>query len=312
MRIVCCGEALIDFKATGLLAFQGYVGGSPLNVAVAASRLGVPVGFISQLSSDMFGDAIRRAMTENGIAMSLVLQSDAPSTLAFVSELDGEAHFSFIANGAADTLYDPQPRPQLPASVRLLEFGSISLLFEPTASAIIDIVAAHQDRCTVIFDPNVRPALIHSRSGYLEQLTRWLSLSHLVKVSAQDLTWLYPGQEPLQAAAQWLAHGPQAVVVTQGGRGVSLLRANQPTLTVSAPRVEVKDTVGAGDSFTGALMAALLERDIVDPDAISEASWVAILAFAAAAAAINCTRAGAQPPYRDELARFVAELNQKS
>ena len=232
MRIVCCGEALIDFKATGPLAFQGYVGGSPLNVAVAASRLGAEVGFISQLSSDMFGDAIRRAMTDNGIDMSLVLQSDAPSTLAFVSELDGDVHFSFLSNGAADTLYDPQPRPQLPASVRLVEFGSISLLFEPTASSIIDIVAAHQDRCTVVFDPNVRPALIHDKDAYLVQLPRWLSLSHLVKVSTQDLKWLYPGQDPVQAAAEWLTHGPQAVIVTQGRQGASLLRANKPTLTV--------------------------------------------------------------------------------
>jgi fructokinase len=308
MRVVCCGEALIDFKATGPLAFQGYVGGSPLNVAVAASRLGVPVGFISQLSSDMFGDAIRRAMVENGIDMSLVQQIDAPSTLAFVSEVAGDVHFSFMANGAADTLYDPQPRPRLPASVRLLEFGSISLLCEPTASAITDIVAAHQDRCTVIFDPNVRPALIHDREVYLAQLPRWLSLSRLVKVSAQDLTWLYPGQDPVQAAAEWL-NGPQAVIVTQGGRGVSLLRAGKPTLTVPAPQVEVKDTVGAGDTFTGALMVALLERDVVDLAAIAESDWLAILAFAAAAAAINCTRAGAQPPYRDELVRFMAALS---
>ena len=308
MRIVCCGEALIDFKATGPLAFQGYVGGSPLNVAVAASRLGAEVGFVSQLSSDMFGDAIRRAMLENGIDMALVLPSDAPSTLAFVSELDGEAHFSFVSNGAADTLYDPQPRPQLPASVRFLEFGSISLLFEPTASAIIDIVAAHHDRCITIFDPNVRPALIHDREVYLAQLPRWLSLSHLVKVSTQDLTWLYPGQEPLQAAAQWLEHGPKAVVVTQGGRGVSLLRAGQPTMQLPAPQVAVKDTVGAGDTSTGALIAALLERDIADLTALSAVSWQEILTFAAAAAAINCTRAGAQPPHRDELARFLAEL----
>ncbi|MBS3966290.1 MAG: carbohydrate kinase [Truepera sp.] len=309
MRIVCCGEALIDFKATGPLAFQGYVGGSPLNVAVAASRLGVPVGFVSQLSSDMFGDAIRRAMVENGIDMSLVRQSDAPSTLAFVSELAGDVHFSFLSNGAADTLYDPQPRPQLPASVRLLEFGSISLLCEPTASAITDIVAAHQDRCAVIFDPNVRPALIHDRDVYLAQLPRWLSLSRLVKVSTQDLSWLYPDQEPARAAAEWLTHGPQAVIVTQGWRGVSLLRAGKPTLTVPAPQVEVKDTVGAGDTFTGALMVALLEHDVTDLATIAESDWLAILAFAAAAAAINCTRAGAQPPYRDELVRFMAALS---
>jgi fructokinase len=305
MRIICCGEALIDFKATGPLAFQGYVGGSPLNVAIAASRLGAEVGFISQLSSDMFGDAIRRAMDDNGIDASLVLQSDAPSTLAFVSELDGEAHFSFFASGAADTLYDPRPRPKLPASVEFLEFGSISLLAEPTAGAITDIVAAHQDRVTTVFDPNVRPALIHDREQYLTKLGGWLTLSHLVKVSTQDLRWLYPGQDPLEAAAAWLEHGPLAVIVTQGKDGASLLRPDRPVLSVPAPQVTVKDTVGAGDTFTGALMAALLAREEALAS-LPEDGWQDVLAFAVAAAALNCTRSGAQPPTRDEVQRFLA------
>ena len=256
MKIVCFGEALIDFKATGPLAFQGFVGGSPLNVTLAAARLGTPVALGAGVSRDAFGDAIMTHLEQNGVSQQLVTRHDAPSTLAFVSESGGDVDFTFIGEGAADTRYDPQPRPTLPASVAFLEFGSISLLREPGASAVQEVVAAHRERCAVIFDPNIRPALIPDRAAYLPRLEAALQLSHLVKVSAQDLRWLYPDTEPLAAAATWLERGPEAVIVTRGDAGTTLLRT-QGQLTVPVPRVEVVDTVGAGDTFMGALMVRL-------------------------------------------------------
>ncbi|MDQ3396593.1 MAG: carbohydrate kinase [Deinococcota bacterium] len=306
MNIVCFGEALIDFKNTGPLAFQGYAGGSPMNVAVAAARLGGEVGFASQLSTDLFGSYLRGYMEENGVDTSLVLQNAAPSTLAFVAEIAGEAHFEFVANASADTLYDPVPRPEFPAEVALLQFGSISLLKEPAATAITETVARHRDGCLVVFDPNVRPALIDNKERYLASLAGWLALSHIVKVSAQDLRWLYPGVSFAELAKSWLALGPEVVIVTRGEGGVSLVRQGRDELTVRAPQVAVVDTVGAGDTFTGALMVALLEHGHAkDVAGLSDDAWREILAFSAAAAAFNCTRAGAQPPYREELERFL-------
>ncbi|UCH25395.1 MAG: carbohydrate kinase [Trueperaceae bacterium] len=304
MNIVCIGEALIDFKATGALAFQGYVGGSPLNVAVAASRLGGEVGFAAQVSTDMFGDDIVAFMHENGVDTAFVERSDAPSTLAFVSEIGGDAHFSFMANGAADTLYDPRPRPVFPEP-SYLQFGSISLLADPTATAITETVAAHKGRTTIVFDPNVRPALISDRGTYLEKLERWLALADIVKISAQDLSWLAPGMDVEELVSGWLERGPQAVIVTRGAEGASLLRQGRPIVTVPAPCVAVVDTVGAGDTFTGALMVALLERGGGSMTGLSDEDAREVLRFAAAAAALNCRRAGADPPNRPELASYL-------
>ena len=304
MNIVCIGEALIDFKDSGELAFQGYVGGSPLNVAVAASRLGGAVGFASQVSTDMFGDAIVAHMQANGVDTSFVERSDAATTLAFVSEMGGDAHFSFMGSGTADTLYDPRPRPRFPDAVRFVQFGSISLLREPTASAASDIVAQHSGRVTTVFDPNVRPALIADREHYLERLEGWLSLASVVKVSSQDLGWLFPDRDPLAAAQSWLSRGPVAVIVTRGEEGANLFRLGRGPLEVTAPRVEVVDTVGAGDAFTGALMVALAEAGSL-PDGLDDEAWNRTLRFASTAAALNCTREGADAPQRSELEAYL-------
>lgn len=306
MNIVCFGEALIDFKDEGHLQFKGYEGGSPMNVAIAAARLGPSVGFGTQISTDMFGIALRDYLKKNKVDMSLVESSDAPTTLAFVSEKDGDAHFSFISNGAADTLYNPQPRPQLPESVKFVQFGSKSLLDEPTSSSITDIVAMHQDKAVIVFDPNCRPALVSSKSEYEASLKQWLELSTIVKVSTQDLEWLYPEKDSATVANDWLEFGPFAVIVTNGGEGATLYRKGKTPVFSQSKAVTVVDTVGAGDTFTGGLMTNLLELN-KSLDLISDNEWQQALSFAAHAAAFNCTRAGASPPTRQELEAFMKE-----
>lgn len=305
LDIVCFGEALIDFKETTPLGFQGYCGGSPLNVAVAAARLAARAGFASQISTDQFGDALLEHLHSNHVDTRFVLRSDDPSTLAFVGEVNGEAVFDFMANGAADTRYDPQPRPVLPDSTRFVALGSISLLQEPTATSIVEIIAQHRERTTVFFDPNVRPALIRSREAYLTQLQGLIGLSHITKVSTQDLEWLYPGEASGTIAERWLAYGARAVIITQGGDGVTLYRAGHAPIDAHAPAVDVVDTVGAGDTLSGSLLVALLNKN-PDVTKLSDDDWRDALTFAANAAAFNCTRAGAQPPTKDELQAFMS------
>lgn len=302
MKIVCFGEALIDFKATGPLAFQGFVGGSPLNVSLAVARLGTPVALASQVSRDLFGEAILEHLEANGVDRSLIVRDDAPSALAFVAESGGDVDFTFV--GDVYTRYDPRPRPELPDETRFLEFSSMSLVREPGATAILEAVAAHRERCTAVFDPNIRPALIPDRDAYEPLLETALSLSRLVKVSSQDLGWLYPGADPLAEAESWLDRGPEAVIVTQGGAHTVLLRP-QGRLEVPIPQVEVTDTVGAGDTFMGALLVRLTEiEQTTGLAALPDTVWQDALAFAAAAAALNCTRPGADPPTRAELKAF--------
>jgi fructokinase len=307
VKIAILGEALIDFKSTGSLAFQGFIGGSSLNVATATSRLGQATTFLSQISTDLFGAKLKEHMQENQIDTTFVITSSAPSTLAFVEERGGQAHFTFLGNGAADTRYNPQPRPALPLSIQFVQFGSISLLTDPTSSSIAEIVEQHRERVTVVFDPNCRPALTPDLAGYKKKLENWLNLAHLVKVSDQDLGWLEPDKTLEEVAKDWLARGPKAVIITRGEHGSVLFRAGKANLEIETPKVDVIDTVGAGDTFTAGLMVGLLEHGhqaSIDLEHHSDETWLSVMRFAAASAAINCTRAGANPPTRSDVSKF--------
>jgi fructokinase len=311
MKIAILGEALIDFKSTGALAFQGFIGGSSLNVATATSRLGQATTFLTQISSDLFGASLREHMTKNGIDTSHVLQSDGHTTLAFVEERDGQAHFSFMNARAADTMYDPQPRPVLPNNLKFMQFGSISLLTDPTSTSITEIIGKHRSslnhNVTVVFDPNCRPALTPDLEGYKRKLRNWLRLAHVVKVSDQDLGWLEPDKALDDVAAEWIAQGPSVVIITRGEHGSSLYRAGHERLQVPTPKVSVIDTVGAGDTYTAGLMVGLLEHGHERAEQLathSDETWLEVMTFAAQAAAINCTRAGANPPTRAEVSGF--------
>jgi len=304
MDTVCFGEALIDFKEEGPLQFQGYEGGSPFNVAIAAARLGSEVGFAGTISTDLFGVALKKYLVANKVDMSLIEDSDAPSTLAFVSERDGDAHFSFMDNGAADTLYDPQPRPKLAATVKQVQIGAVALLNELSANSIRDIVKAHKDQVTVFYDPNVRPALVDGPEDYFVDLPQWLDLADVVKVSVQDVEWLYPDKPFESVVGEWLEHDLDALLLTDGGDGMKLYRKGQETLYVPSVKVEVKDTVGAGDTFTAALMNRLMNLDKAFTE-LGDEEWLSVMNFSAHAAALNCTKDGANPPTLSEVEAFM-------
>src|SRR5512141_535080 len=208
MRIALLGEALIDFTSTGPLAFQGHPGGGPFNTAVACARLGQPTGFLTQISRDLFGEALVEHLRGNGVDLRFVLRSDAPSTLAFVEHAPGTNRYAFFRTGAADAGWSPRPLPELPPETAFLHFGSISLLQEPAASAIEAIVAANAGRRIVVLDPNVRAGLIPDLAAYRKRFAGWLAHTDLVKLSDEDVEVLAPGRSPAQAAEEWLAVGP--------------------------------------------------------------------------------------------------------
>jgi len=195
MRIALTGEALIDFTASeaGALAFLGHEGGSPLNTAVACARLGQPTGFLTQLSTDLFGERLMAFLARNGVDTRFILRSAAPSTLAFVERTPQTNRYAFYTHGSADATWAPEPLPQLPAECRFLHFGSISLLQEPAATHIAELVAANAGRCVIVFDPNVRPSLIPDMAAYRARVTEWFALADLVKLSDEDAELLAPG-----------------------------------------------------------------------------------------------------------------------
>jgi fructokinase len=308
MRIALVGEALIDFTSTGPLAFQGHAGGSPLNSAVACARLGAPTGYLTQVSTDLFGDALLRHLRENGVDTRFVLRSEAHSTLAFVEHAPGTNRYVFLREGTADVGWAPRPLPPLPPETAFLHFGSISLLADPAAAAIGALVAASAGKRIVVFDPNVRQSLIPDLAAYRGRFARWLASTDLLKLSDEDVEALAPGVPPGQAAEGWLSAGPRAVVVTYGASGAILHRAGKEPMSVSAPPVAVVDTIGAGDTFTAGLSVSLLQRGVERAAQLADLpddGWHEVLRFAAAAAALNCTRAGANPPRLNEVLAFL-------
>lgn len=299
MKIALAGEALIDFAGSGNMAFQGHCGGSPLNSAVACARLGQPTGYLTQLSSDLFGEQLLAHMASNGIDTRYVVRSDDPSTVAFVERGPTTNRYAFYAQGSADSRWSPSPLPQLPDSCRFLHFGSISLLQDPAAARISELIAANAGQRVIVFDPNVRLSLIKDLPAYRLQVRGWLQHTDLLKLSDEDVEAIVPGATHAQAAAGFLELGPRAVVITRGGEGAVLYRRGHPEMVMAAPRVQVADTIGAGDTFTAGLSVALLNQGVHEAGqliSLTDDAWRQVLLFAATAAALNCTREGANPP----------------
>ncbi|HVR51720.1 MAG TPA: carbohydrate kinase [Pseudorhodoferax sp.] len=303
-RIAFLGEALIDFTAMpgADLRFQGHVGGALLNGAVAAARLGAAVGYLTQLSTDLFGERLLAHLQANGIATEFVLRSAAPSTLAFVERTAQTNRYAFSMQGTADTLWAPDPLPGLPESCRWLHYGSNLLTREPAGRRVLDFVRAQRGQRLRVFDPNARPGLIEDLAAWRARCAACIAECELLKLSDEDCALLAPEHSPQAAAQTWLRAGPVAVLLTRGADGATLYRSGQVPLAVRPPPVQVVDTIGAGDTFGAALSVALQDQGVDSAAALATLpgpAWAAVLRFAATAAALNCAREGADPPHRE-------------
>ncbi|MQA16913.1 MAG: carbohydrate kinase [Pseudonocardiaceae bacterium] len=306
-RVVVGGEALVDLVPAHDGTLAPRLGGGPFNVAVALGRLGVPSTFLSRLSTDAFGEALLARLRESGVDASLVQRGPQPTTLAVVELApDGSASYGFYTEGTADRLVaDPGP---LPGDVAAVCLGTLSLVLEPGASVYEAVLhrEAAAGRLTVL-DPNVRAALIPDAAAYRARLHSWLASVGLLKLSVEDAGWLAAGLDvglDVERALQcWLDAGPAAVVLTRGGDGLSVRTAGT-RVDVATPAVAVADAIGAGDTVAAALLGRLHDRGALDRDsltALDADGWRDVLGFAARAAAVTVSRAGADPPWRHEL-----------
>ena len=306
--IVCCGEALIDFlprkTADGQSAYQPFNGGSVYNTAIALGRLGVPTGLFTGLSTDFFGDMLREGLTATKVSLKDAKQWDKHSTLAFVKLVDGHARYSFFDDNSATRMLTPRDLPAFDARVKALHFGSISLIPEPCGAALELLLKREAKSRVISFDPNIRASMIGNRSTHLARLNRMIAMADVVKASDEDVAWMTGKDDARAAARDWLKRGAKLVVITRGAEGVEAFTGS---FAVSRPAAKVKiaDTVGAGDTFMASLLAALRKAKLLDKKklaTISEAKLTEALAFAARAAAITCSRPGADPPWARELA----------
>lgn len=310
--IVVAGEALMDVydaghTATGQ-ALDARIGGSPYNVAMGLARLAQPVAFCGAVSSGFLGERLMRSMQTEGIDTRCVQRVDAPCSACFVGlDADGVPRYDFVGEQGADRRLHPRAVEALPADLTALHVGSYAMVVPPVADVQARIVdAAHARGALVAYDPNVRPVVEPDLERWRAALEHMLHRAHLLKISEEDIGTLYPGRSADDLMATWLGHGVQLVVMTRGADG-AVARTARVTARIAAVPTQVVDTVGAGDTFQAALLAALAEAGVLSPTGLATLraeSLQALLRWAAAAAAITCSRRGADLPRRAELPPF--------
>ena len=297
-QVWVAGEVLIDLFPEGA-DHRPIVGGGPANTAKALSKLGIATQFIDGISSDAYGQMAKDELVASGVNLDYVRYSNKPTCLAIVSLSNlGSASYEFVIENTATFDFNlewlPNPQTELPA---LLHIGTLATVIAPGASVLFDWAQSVSKVAPIIFDPNIRPAVISDREKYVMQVERWVSISSAVKVSDEDIKWLYPSLEIDQVVNNWLAKGPSLIVVTYGDKGLAGYRVGEK-VSVDAIKVSVADTVGAGDTVGAILVEAIVK------DSLSSLSGVRLemmLKRAAKAAAITVSRSGANPPTLKEI-----------
>ena len=289
-----CGEVLVD-----LINGVGHIGGGPENTAIALARLGHQVEFIDGISTDEWGVAAKNELNLDGVGTRFCKFSDKPTCQAIVTlDANGSASYEFKIDGTATFDFSanwlPDPYKHKPS---LLHIGTLVTAIEPAASVLFEWALEVSELAPVIFDPNVRPAVIPDREKYRSQVEKWVDISSVVKVSEDDLAWLYPGRNDLEIAKEWVANDVSIVVITRGANGlVGITKSG--VYTVPGISVNVADTVGAGDTVGAVIAEAVKEIGL---DELDDAALIVTLEKAARAAALTCSRNGANPPYAHEL-----------
>lgn len=304
-----CGEALFDFfleseSGPAAATYAARAGGSPFNVAIGLARLGQPAALLTGLSGDLLGQRLRQVLEAEGVSTRYAIPTDRPTTLSLVGlDAAGVPAYQFYDNGSADTGVEVADLPMLGPEVAGLHFGSYSLAAAPVGDAMAAL-ARGKDGRFVSLDPNVRPTVEPDMDVWRERLGVLLPLADLVKISREDLALLWPGRSPEALAADVLAQGAGLVVVTDGGEAALGWTRGGLFASARPPEVRVIDTVGAGDTFQAALVARLM-RDPAGPKAalagLEAESLAGLIGHAARAAAITCSRRGADLPRAAEL-----------
>jgi fructokinase len=303
-----CGEALMDVfvereTACGM-GLDARIGGSPLNVAIGLARLGQQVDFLGALSGDALGGRIRRALDAEGVGLGYTPTLEAPTTLGMVSlNAQGSPEYSFYGHGCADRMLRASHLPALGENIKALHFGSYTMVAEPVAATHRLLVERERSHRVIAYDPNVRLHVVPEIERWTGTLDWMAQRTHLLKVSSEDISLLYPHQSIHSVAEGWLRQGVLVVVVTYASKGVMAF-TSRGTVGADAVQTQVVDTVGAGDTFQAALLTWLAENDHLSVDAlasISNKDIGAALRFASMAAAITCGRRGADLPRRNEI-----------
>ncbi len=310
--LMICGEALLDVfqgeaTRTGM-TLDANVGGSPFNLAVGLARLGQPAAFFSAISTGFAGERLMRALVAEGVNTQAVARLEAPTTLSLIGlDSHGVPSYAFYGEGCADRLVQADDLKRVPAELALVNLGSYATVVEPVASTQRALVererALGASGALIAYDPNIRLNVEPNLARWRDQLDWMLPRTDLLKVSDEDLGLLLPDAGIDGFAARALAAGVKLVVVTRGAQGAVGWNA-QGRVAIDPVPVQVVDTVGAGDTFQAAMITWLAEHELLASPALNALPCDALraaLRFAARAAAITCSRRGADMPRRAEL-----------
>lgn len=307
--LLSCGDALIDFMPAlsqdGERVMNPVVGGSCLNIAVAMARLGAPTGFVGALSTDMFGDKIAAHAEASGVDLRFCDRLPNPNTLAFIQlNPDNSASYAFYDEASAARAWRFQPDRFPWAEVDALHIGSTTLIDDPSSAETLALArSAKAAGVLVSLDPNCRPALVNDREDFRARMAAFAKEATLIRMSDEDFDFLYGPANADEVAAGFLAGGAKLFVLTRGRLGATAWNKAAGGVHVPAPEIKIADTIGAGDTFLAALIVTLQERGwLRGLDAMTQSILADSLRFAAAAAAVTCSRRGANPPWRNEVA----------
>jgi fructokinase len=305
--IICCGEALIDMlpreTTKGENGFAPYAGGAVFNTAIALGRLGVPTAFFTGLSDDMMGEILRDSLKASNVDASPCAISSRPTTIAFVKLTNGSASYAFYDENTAGRMITEDDLPDLGDDCEALHFGAISLISEPCGSTYEALMAREHEHRVISLDPNIRPGFIKDKVAHMQRINRMAAMSDIVKFSDEDLEWFGMTGSQEELARHWLDHGARLVIITKGADGAD---GYTKDFKVSVPGVkaEVVDTVGAGDTFDAGVLASLKRNNLLTKEKVASLSEEAVrdaLSLAAKAAAVTVSRAGANPPWANEI-----------
>ena len=324
--ILVIGEALIDLIENRYQAgaFNAVVGGANANVALALARRGTKHQFLGRISNDRFGKIIRDRLESNGVHLEHSIDATELTTLAVVSiDSQGVPNYSFYVNGTADWGWTPA---ELPTDVDLenmhataIQFGCLTMAMAPGNAVIEEWAKAHYDQksVTISHDINMRPALGFEREVERQRVERVNSFSHVIKASDEDIQWLYgldEGADVDDIVNAWIGDTGRHVFVTRGGDGTSIYRPGGVRIDVPSRKINVVDTVGAGDTFCANMLGQLSDLDALGTDAfdrltnLSDEAWRELVHTSGIAASITCERAGCEPPTKPELEAVLASL----
>ncbi len=289
-----CGEVLIDILPTGAV-----VGGGPANTAKALARLGYEVDFIDGISTDAYGVAARKELERDGVGLSLALSSDKPTCTATVTlDSKGSASYEFLIDGTATFDFNnswlPDPETLKPS---ILHIGTLVTIVEPASTTLFNWAIKCAEFAPIVFDPNVRSSVVGDREKYRLAVEKWVGISSVIKLSDDDISWLYPDESLDEVANRWIAGGASLVVITRGAKGI-IGYTEDGYEEVAGAKVTVVDTVGAGDTVGAVLVEGIMKHSVIG---LRGQVLNAVLHRAAIAAGITVSRAGAQPPRMHEL-----------